>query len=135
MGVTSCVGIPYGTGTASGAGPAAPTMKCTTLPFVGQTATLVVDQRDSNALGFVAAGFGRANVPTPFGTVLVNNPTFTVPLNGGAPMGPGTYTYTLAVPNNPALAGVGPINWQNVNLIPATGAFSMSNANEWILAN
>lgn len=135
MGVTSCVGIPYGTGTASGAGPAAPIMKCTTLPFVGQTATLVVDQRDSNALGFVAAGFGRANVPTPFGTVLVNNPTFTVPLNGGAPMGPGTYTYTLAVPNNPALAGVGPINWQNVNLIPATGAFSMSNANEWILAN
>jgi len=135
MGVTSCVGIPYGTGTPSGAGPAAPVMKCTALPFVGQTATLVIDQQDSNVLGFVAAGFGRANQPTPFGTVLVNNPIFTAPLNGGAPIGPGTQTYNLAVPNNPALTGVGPINWQNVNLIPATGTFSMSNANEWILSN
>jgi len=110
-------------------------MKCTALPFVGQTATLVIDQQDSNVLGFVAAGFGRANQPTPFGTVLVNNPIFTAPLNGGAPIGPGTQTYNLAVPNNPALTGVGPINWQNVNLIPATGTFSMSNANEWILSN
>ena len=115
--------------------PAAPVMKCTALPFVGQPATLSVTQQDAGALGFVAAGFGRANQPTPFGTVLVNNPQFTAPLNGGAPMGAGTFTYSLVVPNNPALAGFGPINWQNVNLIPATGTFSMSNANEWILSN
>ena len=135
MTVTGCVAIPYGTGTASGAGPAAPVMKCTALPFVGQPATLSVTQQDAGALGFVAAGFGRANQPTPFGTVLVNNPQFTAPLNGGAPMGAGTFTYSLVVPNNPALAGFGPINWQNVNLIPATGTFSMSNASEWFLSN
>jgi hypothetical protein len=134
VGVSSCVGLAYGTGTPSGAGPVAPKLKTTALPFVGRTAQLTVDNQDSNALGFLLIGFGRANLPTPFGTILVNNVGANLLVNGGVPMNAGQYTTSVPVPNNTALNGVGPFTWQNINLLISTNQVSMSNGQEWWLA-
>lgn len=134
VGVSSCVGLAYGTGTPSGAGPAAPTLTTTALPFLGQTAQLTIDNQDSNALGLLTIGIGRANVPTPFGTVLINRIGSTFLLNGGVPMNAGQYTYSVPVPNNPALQGVGPLTWQNFNLLLTSNQVAMSNGQEWWLA-
>jgi PKD repeat protein len=132
LGVTACAGIAYGAGTPSGAGPAAPTLKCTALPYVGQTAVLEVTQNDTGVLSFMVAGFGRAATPTPYGTVLVNTILATAVMNGAAIVGPGSYTQSFAVPNDPGLVGVA-INWQNANFVVSTGQLSFSNGNEfWI---
>lgn len=127
----SAVGVPYGAGTPSGSGPAAPALSCTALPYLGQTATLVVAQNDSSALMLMAAGLGRASIPSPFGTLLVANIVLTEVMNGGSAVGPGNYAYTLAIPNNPSLIGFR-IDWQNVNLTATS--FAMSNANEFWLS-
>ena len=103
-------------------------MKCTALPFVGQTAVLAVTQNDTNVLSFMVAGFGRAAQVTPFGTILINNILVSQVMNGAAVVGPGTYTYSFAVPNDPGLVS---LNWQNANLVVTSGQVSMSNANEW----
>lgn len=132
LGVTPCAGIPYGAGSPSGAGPAAPTMKCTALPFIGQTATLEVTQNDTNVLSFIVAGFGRASLPSPFGTILINTIVAANVMNGAAVVGPGTYSYTFGVPNDPSFVGLS-INWQNANLLVASGQVSLSNGNEFWL--
>ena len=132
LGVTACAAIPYGTGTPSGAGPAAPTMKATALPYVGQTATLEVTQNDTGVLSFMVAGFGRASLPSPFGTILINQILVNQVMNGAAVVGPGTYPYSFTIPNDPTLVGVS-LNWQNANLLVATSQVSLSNGNEfWI---
>lgn len=87
-----------------------------------------------SVLGFCIIGFGRTNLPTPIGTVLVNLISASVPVNGGATMGPGQYPVFFGIPNIPALNGAGPVNWQNVNVEVSTGLFSMSNGQEWWLA-
>lgn len=134
MAVSAAAGLSYGAGTPSGAGPAAPTMKTTALPILGATATVTVDQQDASVLGFLLIGFGRTNLPTPFGTLLVNNIGVTVPLNGGVPMTPGSYPFSLTVPLTPALNGAGPVNLQNVNIVLSSSTASMSNGQEWWLA-
>ena len=48
-------------------------------------------------------------------------------------LGPGSYAYTFAVPNNPALVGFGPLNWQAASLVVPTGEFALSNGSEWWL--
>jgi hypothetical protein len=50
--------------------------------------------------------------------------------NGGAPVGPGTYSWSFAIPPNPSLVGQS-INWQNAHLVIPTGQWAMSNAIEW----
>lgn len=132
LGVTACAGIPYGAGTPSGAGPAAPTLKCTALPYIGQTAMLEVTQNDTGVLSFMVAGFGRAALPSPFGTILINSIVATSVMNGAAIVGPGTYTHSFAVPGDPSLVGLA-INWQNANFVVATGQVSTSNGNEFWL--
>jgi hypothetical protein len=130
LGVTACAAIPYGAGTASGAGPAAPAMRASALPFVGATGVLDVTQNDSNMLMIMAVGFGRASLPSPYGTILINSIVASQVMNGAAVVGPGTYSYSFAVPNDPGLVGVS-LNWQNANLQVSSGRVSLSNANEW----
>lgn len=134
IGISSCVGLAYGTGTPSGAGPQAPSLQTTALPFIGQNAQLTIDNGDTNALGLLALGIGRANVPTPVGTILVGNIGATFLVNGGVPMNAGQYTFNVPVPNNPSLNGVGPFTWQNINLLIGTNMVAMSNGQEWWLA-
>lgn len=134
IGVSSCVGLAYGAGSPSGAGPAAPSLTTTALPFIGQTAQLTIDNHDTNALGLLAIGIGRTSIPTPLGTILVNNVGATLLVNGGVPLTPGQYNVSIPVPNNPALNGVGPFTWQNINLLLSGNQVSMSNGQEWWLA-
>ncbi|MFN3242338.1 MAG: PKD domain-containing protein [Planctomycetota bacterium] len=131
--VTPCVGIPYGDGSPSSQAPA-PVLSTTALPFLGQTAELTVENSDTAALGIVAVGIGRANVPSPLGTVLIGSIDGSVALNNGALMNPGSYTFQWAIPNNPALQGFGPVNWQAASLVTGTGEFALSNGNEWWLS-
>ena len=51
-------------------------------------------------------------------------------MNGGAPVGPGTYSWSFAIPPNPSLVGQS-INWQNAHRVIPTGQWAMSNAIEW----
>ena len=132
LSVSSCVGIPYGDGTASSQA-AAPRLRTTALPFLGQTATLTLENFDSNVIGVMAVGTGRINVPTPFGNLLINNLTGTALINGGALMSPGSYDFSFPIPVNPSLQGFGPVNWQAACLVTGTGEFAASNANEWWL--
>ncbi|HEX5097243.1 MAG TPA: PKD domain-containing protein, partial [Acidimicrobiia bacterium] len=131
LGVTACAAIPYGTGSPSGLGPAAPSMRASALPFVGQAAVHQVTQNDALVLQLMVGGFGRLSIPVPpFGTILIGSIDLIDVMNGGAPVGPGTYPWTFAVPPNPALVGMS-INWQNANLVIPTGQWSMSNGIEW----
>ncbi|MFO0314510.1 MAG: PKD domain-containing protein [Planctomycetota bacterium] len=134
LGVTGAVGLQYGTGTPSPYA-AAPTIKTTALPILGQTAQITLTTNDSLAIGILAAGFGRAALPTPLGTLLVNGIATTDVVSGGALLTPGNYTYSFAIPNNPALNGFGPLNWQAACIVLPTGEFALSNATEWWLAN
>lgn len=130
--VSPCVGLPYGDGTPSSQAPA-PRLRTTALPFVGQTAKLTLENFDSNVLGVIGIGTGRLNLPTPLGTLLINNLAGTAALNGGALMSPGSYDFQFPIPSNPALVGYGPVNWQAACLVTGTGEFALSNANEWWL--
>jgi hypothetical protein len=130
--VTPCVGLPYGAGTPSSVA-AAPILRTTALPFVGQTAVLTLKNFDNNVLGIIAVGTGRVNVPTPLGNMLINNLAGTAALNGGALMGPGSYDFSFPIPVNPALQGFGPVNWQVACYVTGTNEFALSNANEWWL--
>jgi PKD repeat protein len=135
LGVTACAAIPYCVGSPSGLGPAAPTMRATALPFVGQTAVHSVTQNDALVLQLMVGGFGRLAFPLPpFGTICVGSLDLIDVMNGGAPVGPGTTTWSFAVPNLPSLVGVS-INWQNANLVIPTGEWSMSNGIEWWIDN
>ncbi len=128
LGVTAAAGIPYGTGTPSGAGPAAPRMRCTALPFVGGTTTLAVEQGDSNVLGFMVGGFGRTSIPTPFGEVLVANQVLTQLITPGIG-GPGTFTFSWNVPNLPTLIGFD-VNFQYAQLVTTSNQIALSNGVE-----
>jgi PKD repeat protein len=132
-GVSAAVGLQYGTGTPSPYAPA-PRLKTTALPILGQNAVLSFSTDDAAVIGIVAAGFGRANLPTPLGTLLIGSVDFTDVINGAALLTPGTYTYSFAIPNNPALQGFGPLNWQAASLVAPNGEFALSNATEWWLA-
>jgi PKD repeat protein len=134
LGVSAAVGLQYGAGSPSPYA-AAPTLKTTQLPILGQSAQLTYTNNDALAIGLVVAGVGRANVPTPFGTLLIGSIDFIDTLNGGAPIAPGSYTYSFAIPNNPALQGLGPLNWQGANIVIPTGEFALSNATEWWLSS
>ncbi|HEX6810315.1 MAG TPA: PKD domain-containing protein [Planctomycetota bacterium] len=131
--VTACAAIPYGTGSPSGLGPAAPKMRTTTLPILGQTVLHMVEQHDAFVLQLMAGGFGRASVALPpFGTILIGSLDLLQVMNGGAIVGPGTTAWSFSVPNLPSLVGA-TINFQNVNLVFTSGAWSMSNGIEWVI--
>ncbi|MGE3879742.1 MAG: PKD domain-containing protein [Planctomycetota bacterium] len=135
LGVSAAVGLPYGTGTPSGSGAAAPTLRTTALPLLGASATVLTEQQDNGVLGFVLIGLGRSNLATPFGTLYINTILGQIALNGGALLNAGSYPMSLTVPNLPSLNGAGPINLQNLNFVVSSGAFSLSNGQEWWLAN
>ncbi|MFT7536396.1 MAG: hypothetical protein ACI85K_002350, partial [Hyphomicrobiaceae bacterium] len=131
--VSPCVGLAYGNGSPSSVA-AAPILRTTDLPFVGQTAKLTIENFDSNVLGILAVGIGRVNVTTPLGDMLINNIAGSVAINGGALMQPGAYDFSFAIPNDPALQGFGPVNWQAACYVSGTNEFALSNGNEWWLA-
>jgi len=131
--VTPCVGIPYGDGSPTSQAPA-PRLKTTALPFLGQSGELTLENDDTGAIGIVAVGVGRANVPSPLGDVLIGSLVGSVALNNGAPMNPGDYTFQWPIPNNSALQGFGPVNWQAATVTVSTGEFALSNGNEWWLS-
>lgn len=131
LGISSAVGLQYGAGTPSPYA-AAPTLTTTGLPILGQNAVMTYNTADTSVLGLVAAGFGRLNLPTPLGTLLVNGIVFTDVISGGAPLASGSHTYTFAIPNNPALQGFS-LNWQGASLVIPTGEFALSNGTEWWL--
>lgn len=131
--LSTCVGLSYGSGSPSSQAQA-PILSTTALPFVGQTATLTLENFDANALGILAVGIGRANTPSPLGDVLINNMAGSVPLNGGVVMTPGSYDFDFVIPTNPALQGFGPVNWQSACLVVPSFEFALSNGNEWWLA-
>ncbi|MBL8756263.1 MAG: PKD domain-containing protein [Planctomycetes bacterium] len=133
LGVSACTSVPYGTGTPSGLGPVAPTLRNGTLPFIGTNATMIVNNQDVAAIGVMAVGTGRANLPVPgIGTILLGtlDATFVMPT---LPLAIGDNAFTFAIPNNPALNGAGPLNWQNANINLPNGEFALSNALEWYL--
>ena len=131
LGVTPCAAIPYGVGSPSGLGPAAPSMRATALPYVGATATHEVTQNDASVLQLMAGGFGRIAIPLPpFGTVLIGSLDYLDVMNAGLPVGPGTTNWNFNVPNSATLVGAS-VNFQNINLVIPTGEWSMSNGIEW----
>lgn len=134
LGVSGAVGLQYGAGSPSPYA-AAPTLKTTALPILGQTAQMTVTTNDALSIGIMAVGFGRAALPTPFGTLLLNGVASTDVVNGGAVLTPGSYTYSFPIPNTPSLNGFGPLNWQAASLVLPTGEIALSNATEWWLAN
>ncbi len=134
LGVSSCTSVPYGAGSPSGLGPVAPTLRTGTLPFLGSNATMIVNNQDALAIGVMAVGTGRANLPFPgIGTILLGtlDATFVMPT---VPLAVGDNTFTFPIPNNPALNGAGPLNWQNANINLPNGEFALSNGLEWYLA-
>jgi hypothetical protein len=131
--VTACAAIPYGTASPSGLGPAAPKMRAAALPFLGQTAVHTVEQHDAFVFQFMAGGFGRASFTLPpFGTILIGSLDLLEIMPGGFPAGPGITAWSFVVPNLPSLVGA-TINFQNVNLVLQSGAWSMSNGIEWVI--
>jgi len=135
LGVTACAAIPYGTGSPSGLGPAAPKMRGTALPFIGQTAVHSVTQNDALVLQMMVGGFGRLAFPLPpFGTILIGSVNLIDVMNGGAPVGPGTTTWSFPIPPSPSLVGQS-INWQNAHIVIPTGEWALSNGVEWWIGN
>jgi PKD repeat protein len=133
LGVSAAVGLQYGAGSPSPYAPA-PTLRTTALPVLGQNAQLTLTTNDAQSIGILAVGLGRASLPTPFGTLLLNGIVGTDLFNGGAVLTPGDYTYSFAVPSSPALQGFGPVNWQAALLVLPNGEFALSNATEWWLS-
>jgi PKD repeat protein len=135
LGVTACAAIPYGVSSPSGLGPAGPTMRGTALPFIGQNAVHSVTQSDALVLQIMVGGFGRLGIPVPpFGTINIGSVDLIDVMNGGAPVGPGTTTWSFAIPPNPSLVGQS-INWQNANIVIPTGEWTLSNGVEWWIGN
>ncbi|HEX6812643.1 MAG TPA: PKD domain-containing protein [Planctomycetota bacterium] len=133
--VSACAAIAYGTGSPSGLGPAAPKMRAAALPFLGRTAVHTVEQHDAFVLQLMLGGIGRASFTLPpFGTILIGSLDLFQIMNGGSIAGPGTALWSLAVPNLPSLVGA-TVNFQNVNLVLTSGAWSMSNGIEWVIGN
>ena len=133
--VTACAAIAYGTGSPSGLGPAAPKMRAAALPFLGQTVVHTVEQHDAFVFQFMAGGFGRASITLPpYGTILIGSLDLLEIMPSGFPAGPGTTAWWFVVPNLPSLVGA-TINFQNVNLVLPSGAWSMSNGIEWVIGS
>jgi len=131
--VTACAAIPYGSGSPSGLGPAAPKMRAVALPFLGQTVVHTVEQQDALVLQMMLGGFGRTSLTLPpFGTILIGSLDLLAFMNGGTPVGPGTTAWSFPVPNLPSLVGA-TFNFQNVNLVLPSGEWSMSNGIEWVI--
>ncbi|HEX6810317.1 MAG TPA: PKD domain-containing protein, partial [Planctomycetota bacterium] len=131
--VSACAAIPYGSGSPSGLGPSAPKMRAAALPFLGRTAVHTVEQHDAFVLQVMLGGIGRASFSLPpFGTMLIGSFDLLAIMNGGAPAGPGTTAWSFPVPNLPSLVGA-TVNFQNVNLVLTSGAWSMSNGIEWVI--
>lgn len=107
----------------------APVLATTALPVLGTTAALSLLPNDSTAsAGLVILGARRSQTPTPFGELLVAPPfyfTFLVAGAGGA--------VNLPVPNNQALLGAGPLDFQGFFVLPQ--GFATSNGTEWFLGN
>jgi hypothetical protein len=94
-----------------------------------------VEQHDALVFQFMAGGFGRASFTLPpFGTILIGSLDLLAIMNGGTPAGPGTTPWSFPVPNLPSLVGA-TMNFQNVNLVLQSGAWSMSNGIEWVIGS
>jgi hypothetical protein len=110
-------------------------MRAAALPFLGQTVVHTVEQHDAFVFQFMAGGFGRASITLPpYGTILIGSLDLLEIMPSGFPAGPGTTAWWFVVPNLPSLVGA-TINFQNVNLVLPSGAWSMSNGIEWVIGS
>jgi hypothetical protein len=76
------------------------------LPSIGSTIQLeMTSVRATPEFGVLVLGIAAANTPTPFGGSLLVAPLATAAQF--VPANPGVSTYSLAVPNNPGLIGLG----------------------------
>ncbi len=108
-------------------GQKAPEFTTTLPPVIGTTAELDMINHDPNALiASVAVGFGRANVPTPFGTWLIANSfgSLPIPLNGQVVVG--SNKVALPIPNDPNLVNGNPINFQAITFNPIAPGIATS---------
>ncbi len=104
-----------------------PALTTAALPVLGKTGSLSLSPNMAGVTAnVVVLGVGRASLPFPFGTILVKFPLFAgfvVPGAGG--------NVNLPIPNNPVLAGAGPLNFQGFTIVPA--GIATSNGTEWFL--
>lgn len=110
--IPSCPTPPehYGAGN-PGQGALAPAFSIQTVPQVGGVLDFTVTNALGGAAGWLAVGAGRAQIPMPFGTFLLdpNLPLFFLPIAyGGTPgqSGAGSATFVAPVPGDPALVGL-----------------------------
>jgi hypothetical protein len=120
--------IDYGAGTGVGT-TAAPTLATTARPVLGTTATLSLGNTlAANQGGAIVLAIGRASIPLLGGTILVNPPVaVSFPLPG--PLALGATPLNLPIPNDPALLGSPPLDFQGFVL--AAPDLAMTNGMEW----
>lgn len=132
LAVTPAAAFAYGTGTASGSGASAPTLAPAQLPMLGQTGSVTLTQGDANVFGALMLAFARGNLPTPFGTILLD-PSTLFSFGIGAVV-PGQNTVSLPVPNQLSFQGVGPVCLQVVLAVAGSpNVLALSNGVEWQL--
>lgn len=122
--------IDYGTGTPSSSTAVAPRLTTTARPILGQNAVLSLTNNDTGAIASaIALAIGRATIPFFNGTVLINPPVYVSFSLGALPVGP--TPLTIPIPNNPALAGSPPLDFQGFVVVGSS--LGMTNGTEWWL--
>ncbi len=125
--------VTYGMGSPV-SGQQAPDFLTTQPPTIGTTAELDLVNFDANALiGSVMVGFGRANIPTPFGTLLVSSPFGSFPAPVAGPLMVGSNKIPLPIPNDPNLITGNPLNFQAVTFNPIAPGIATSPGVEWVI--
>jgi len=108
-------------------GSLAPALTTASLPILGAMGGLDFKPNDAAAsAAILTLGVGRLQIPLPFGDLLVAPPfyaTFVLPGLGGG--------LNLPIPNDQALLGAGPLDFQGFGLLPA--GLATSNGTEWFL--
>ncbi len=132
LAISAALAFEYGTGTASGTGADAPHLATSSLPMLGNQATLSFSQTDPGVFGALLGAFGRGLLPTPFGPVHVDPATMFSFGIGAIPIGTGSISFLM--PNQPAFQGAGPVCWQLVCAVAGSpNSLALSNGVEWFL--
>lgn len=108
-----------------------PSLTTIIAPTAGQVGVLSMQQYDHNALGFLAAGFGRRQVG-PWGVYNMGTELLAVLLAAPMPIGV-PHSFGVVIPSGCGLNGLS-LNFVHVNIVPGSPNFlSMSNGCEWFV--